>query len=229
MLSDDAAIRDVVLSSNVLQSARAGVVHVVTSTISVAFADELRAAHQAARVGYVSAPVFGRPDVAETAQLSVMAAGEKSAVEKVRPLLEAVGRKVWVLGDDPKQANAAKIAGNMMMAMAIESMAEAAVLVKRNGLEPAKFFDLMLQTLFGGSMVYEANSAKIVNGDFAPGFRMQLALKDVRLAVDASDGARDRLPLLKAVHEQMEEAVAAGLGDRDWSALADYTIRRTAS
>ncbi|MFL6602748.1 MAG: NAD(P)-dependent oxidoreductase [Steroidobacteraceae bacterium] len=227
MLSDDAAIRDVLISSDVLLSARPGVVHIVTSTISVDFADELRTLHDAAGVGYVSAPVFGRPEVAEKAQLSIMVAGLPGMVEKVRPLLELIGRKIWVLGQDPKQANAAKIAGNMMIAMAIETMAEAAVLVHDNGLEPARFFELMLQTQFGGSRAYENYSAKILQRDFEPGFRMELGLKDLRLAVAAGRRTRNQLPLLEVLCARMEEAVIAGMGEQDWSAIADYTFRRS--
>jgi 3-hydroxyisobutyrate dehydrogenase-like beta-hydroxyacid dehydrogenase len=108
MLSDDSVIRDVLLSSGALESARSRLAHVVTSTISVGFAGELRALHDAAGIGYVSAPVFGRPEAAEAAQLEVMAAGDKDAVAKVRPLLDVIGRRTWVLGEDPKQAYAAR-------------------------------------------------------------------------------------------------------------------------
>jgi 3-hydroxyisobutyrate dehydrogenase-like beta-hydroxyacid dehydrogenase len=224
MLSDDAAIRDVLLSSNALAGARAGVVHVVTSTISVDFAEELRARHGEVGIGYVAAPVFGRPDVAEAAQLNIVVAGESRAVDKARPLFDVVGRKTWVLGEDPKQANAAKIAGNMMIAMAIEAMAEAVVLTGSNGVATEAFLDLMLQTLFAGR-VYENYGGKILKGDFEPGFRMQLGLKDLGLAAAAAEKSGTRLPVLDAVRGRMAEAVAAGMGNRDWSAIADYPFR----
>ena len=223
MLSDDPAIREVLLKPNVLASARPGLVHVVTSTISVAFADELRDLHAKAGVGYVSAPVFGRPDVAAAGQLNVMAAGQAAAVDKVRPLLDLIGKKTWVLGDDPKRANAAKIAGNMMITMAIEAMAEAVVLTEANGLAADAFFDLILNTLFAGRS-YESYSAKIAKGDFEPGFKMTLGLKDLGLAASAAEAAGKRLPMLDAVHARMGEAVGAGMGDKDWSGIADYTL-----
>jgi 3-hydroxyisobutyrate dehydrogenase-like beta-hydroxyacid dehydrogenase len=225
MLSDDSAIRDVLLSSAVLHRARPGLVHLVTSTISVGFADELRVRHAEAGLGYVSAPVFGRPDAAEAAQLDVMVAGEKGAVGKVRPLLDVIGRRTWVLGEDPKQANAAKIAGNMMIAMAIEAMAEAVVLTGSNGLAPQAFYDLMLGTLFG-CPAYRTYSAKIVSGDFEPGFTMTLGLKDLRLAAAAGEKPGRSLPMLDAVRAQMAAAAEAGMGDKDWSAVADYTLHR---
>ena len=223
MLSDDPVIREVLLNQNVLDAAPKDLVHVVTATISVDFADELAAHHAKLGIGYISAPVFGRPDVAEAGQLNIMVAGKQQAVEKVRPLLDALGKKTWVLGEDPKMANAAKIAGNMMITMAIEAMAEAVVLTKSNGLAPEVFFDLVLNTLFAGRS-YETYSGKIIKGDYEAGFRAQLGLKDLGLATAAASKTGKRLPLLEAVRGRMAEAVNAGMGDKDWSAMADYTL-----
>jgi 3-hydroxyisobutyrate dehydrogenase-like beta-hydroxyacid dehydrogenase len=225
MLSDDGAIRDVLLTPGVLGQARPGLVHAVMSTISIAFAEELRRLHEAAGLSYVSAPVFGRPDVAAAGKLNVVAAGAPAAIETARPVLEAIGQKLWVLGDDPKQANAAKIAGNMMIAMAIEAMAEALVLTGNNGVAPDAFFELVVPSMFGGR-AYETYSAKIASGDYEPAFKARLGLKDLRLAEEAAAGIGKRLPMLDAVHARMAEAVESGLGDRDWSAMADYTLRR---
>jgi len=225
MLSDDAAVRAVVLDSDLLEAARKGAVHVGCSTISIAFAEELAARHAEAGIGYISAPVFGRPDVAAAAQLNVVAGGPASAIEKVAPLLAAIGKKTWVMGERPEQANAAKIAGNMMIGMAIGAMAEATLLTEGNGVAPKAFFELVLEALFG-CRVYQSYSAKIVAEEYSPGFKMALGLKDLRLACEAADRAGKRLPILDTVREQMTEAVHAGLGDKDWSALADY-MRRT--
>src|ERR1700761_3250345 len=134
MLSDDDAIRSTLIESNVLAHATPGLVHVVTSTISVAFARELVALHAAAGIGYVSAPVLGRPDVAAKGELNVLAAGPVDAVATVRPLLEVIGGRIWDMGAEAPTANAAKIACNMMITMAIEAMAEAVVLTESNGL-----------------------------------------------------------------------------------------------
>ncbi len=225
MLSDDAAVRAVVLDGGALANARPGLVHVVMATISIAFADELAATHAAAGVAYVSAPVFGRPDVAEAAQLNIVAAGDGAAIATVQPLFDVLGRKTWLLGSDPKQANAAKIAGNMMIAMAIEAMAEALVLTGDHGVAPDTFMRLMLGTLFAGR-VYENYGAKIVAGDDAPGFTMKLGLKDLRLATAGHAGGA--LPMLDAVRDRMTQAVDAGFGERDWSAIAAFAQGRIA-
>jgi 3-hydroxyisobutyrate dehydrogenase-like beta-hydroxyacid dehydrogenase len=172
-------------------------------------------------VAYLSAPVFGRPDVAAAAQLNVVVGGAPSAIEKVAPLFAAIGRKTWVMGERPEHANAAKIAGNMMIGMAIEAMAEATLLVEGNGVKPQAFFDLILESLFG-CRVYQSYSPKIVQREYAPGFKMSLGLKDLRLAAAAAERAGKRLPMLDTVRGQMTEAVQAGLGDKDWSAVAEY-------
>jgi 3-hydroxyisobutyrate dehydrogenase-like beta-hydroxyacid dehydrogenase len=226
MLSDDAAIRAVLLDAGVLGTARRGLVHVVMSTISVDFARELTVAHETANIGYVSAPVLGRPDVAAKGELNVLSAGRPDAIDKARPLLEILSKKIWHMGEEPAQANAAKIAANMMITMAIEAMAEAVVLTESNGVGRDVFFELILDTLFG-SRSYQTYSANISNDRYEPGFKARLGLKDLRLASEAANKAGKQLPMLDAVRGRMSDAVDAGLGDKDWSAMADYTINRS--
>lgn len=222
MLADDAAIREVVLKGSLLSHARPGLVHVVSSTISVAFAEDLAEAHRAAGVDYVSAPVLGRPDVADQGQLNVLAAGDPGAVEKATPLLEAIGRKVWPFGEAPQRANAAKIGVNMMLAMAIGAMSEAAALARENEVEPEAFFDLMLGTLFAGAPAYQIYGPKILKGDFEPGFSLRLGLKDVGLAMAAAGDQDRRMKMLRAIKDEMEAALEAGMGDKDWSVVSAW-------
>lgn len=226
MLADDAAIRAVLLDTAALLQARKGLVHVIASTISVAFAQELVAHHDAAQVDYVAAPVLGRPDVAARGELNILAAGSASALDKVRPVFEVIGKRVWEMGAEPPTAHAAKIACNMMITMAIEAMAEAVVLTEANGVPRERFFDLILNTLFGGRS-YQVYSANILQDHYEPGFKASLGLKDLRLAHAAAEQLGRTLPMLDAVRHQMAEAVEAGGGDRDWSVMADYTIRST--
>jgi len=224
MLSDDPAIREVILDAGLLASARPGLTHVVTSTISVAFARELASLHEEVGLGYVSAPVLGRPSVAASGQLNILAGGKAEAVAAVEPLLASISKKVWRLGEDPARANAAKIACNMMIAMAIEAMAEGVVLTESVGLNRADFFELILGTLFSGR-AYESYSVQITERSFELGFKAKLALKDMRLATEASNRIGRTLPMLEAVREGLSKAVSAGLGDKDWSIMADMTVR----
>ncbi|USU05617.1 NAD(P)-dependent oxidoreductase [Sphingomonadaceae bacterium OTU29LAMAA1] len=228
MLSDDAAIREVILDGGLLASARPGLVHVVASTISVAFGRELATLHEEAGLGYVSAPVLGRPTVAASGQLNILAAGKSHAVETVEPILAQLAEKVWKLGDDPARANVAKLACNMMIGMAIEALAEGVELTEGVGLDRADFFELILATLFAGR-AYESYSAQITEQSFEPGFKARLALKDMRLATEAGKDLGRPLPLLDTVRERLDRAVSLGLGDKDWSIMADATVRATDS
>jgi 3-hydroxyisobutyrate dehydrogenase-like beta-hydroxyacid dehydrogenase len=223
MLSDDDAIRDVLIASGVLDEAKAGLVHVVASTISVAFAEELTQLHEKAGLGYVSAPVLGRPNVAASGELNILAAGDPLAVARVRPILEVIGGRTWDIGEHAPTANAAKIACNMMITMAIEAMAEAVVLTEANGLVRDRFFELILSTLFG-SRSYQTYSANIAKRSYEPGFKATLGLKDLRLAREAAHRVGSELPMLSAVHQRMADAVEAGMGNRDWSIIAEFTI-----
>ncbi|TGD95253.1 NAD(P)-dependent oxidoreductase [Methylobacterium nonmethylotrophicum] len=224
MLSDDPAIREVILDAGLLARAQPGLTHVVTSTISVAFARELARLHDAAGLGYVSAPVLGRPNVAASGRLNILAAGKADAVAAIEPLLAPLSRKVWKVGENPARANAAKLACNMMIAMAIEAMAEGVVLTESVGLDRADFFALILGTLFSGR-AYESYSAQITERSFEPGFKARLALKDMRLATEASNEIGRTLPMLDAVREGLSKAVSGGLGEKDWSIIADMTVR----
>jgi 3-hydroxyisobutyrate dehydrogenase-like beta-hydroxyacid dehydrogenase len=227
MLSDDAAIRSVILDGDLLAAARPGLVHVVSSTISVAFARELVSAHAEAGVGFVSAPVLGRPDVAAKGDLNVLVGGAPAEIDRVRPLLEVISGRIWPMGDEAPAANAAKIACNMMIAMAIEAMAEAVVLTEANGVSRDSFFELILGTSFG-SRPYQTYSANISAGTYEAGFKASLGLKDLRLAKEAAGAADRMLPMLDAAHGRMSEAVRAGWGDLDWSAIAKFTIENGA-
>ena len=215
------------LDPGVLRQAKPGLVHVVSSTISVTFARTLVREHDGAGLGYVSAPVLGRPDAAARGELNVLAGGAPAATEAIRPILEAVGGRIWDMGPEAPTANAAKIACNMMITMAIEAMVEAVVLTEASGLPRERFFELILRTLFG-SRSYQTYSANIAKRQYEPGFKAVLGLKDLRLAAEAASEAGRHLPMLDAVRDQMAATVAAGFGVQDWSAMAEFTLRQGA-
>jgi 3-hydroxyisobutyrate dehydrogenase-like beta-hydroxyacid dehydrogenase len=225
MLADDDAVRQTILGPELLESAPDGTVHVNMATISVGLAASLAAEHERHGVGYVSAPVFGRPEAAAGGQLAIVAAGDPAAIDRVQPLLDAMGQCTWRLGRDPAQANAVKVAGNFLIASAIESMAEAAVLVERHGVAPAELLDVMTSTLFAAP-VYRNYGGLIVNRRYEPAaFRLVLGLKDLRLVLEAAEAARTPMPFASVLRDHLLEAVAQGDGERDWSALAEVARR----
>jgi 3-hydroxyisobutyrate dehydrogenase-like beta-hydroxyacid dehydrogenase len=225
MLADDRAVRSVVLDSGALAAARPGLVHAMLATISLPLVEELKTAHATAGIGYVAAPVFGVPAAAAAAQLNVLAAGAPDAVAKVRPLLEVLGRKVWPLGDDPVRASVAKIAGNLMLALAMEAMGEASALTEHYGVSAADFLDIVTSTLFA-SPAYQRYGGFIGRDTYDPGFKLPLGLKDVDLALAAAADRGAVLPAADIVRGNMAAAIAAGFADRDWSVLAKFARRR---
>ena len=226
MLANDQAVREVFLDGGLLDAVDRGTVHVNHATISVALAQELAAEHEKRGLGYVAAPVFGRPDMAAAAKLNILVAGKPAAIERVRPLLEAMGSKLWPLGEAPERANVAKIAGNFMLAAAIESMAEATALTRAHGVSAADFLEVMTNTLFA-SPAYQGYGRLIAEQRFKPaGFALPLGYKDVGLALAAGEAQRVPLPFAGVLRDAMLEALAAGDAELDWSALALVAERR---
>lgn len=226
MLADDHAVREVLLISNALDSADKRCVHIVMSTLSPLLMNELQAVHHELDIALVAAPVFGVPAVAARGEMNILAAGSQAAIATVQPIFDVLGKKTWPLGDQPIQACIAKIAGNMMITQAIQSLGEASLLAKRYGLRPAAFIELMTQTLFA-SPSYQRYGQNIVNGTFEPGFKLSLGLKDINLAVTAAHLKDLELPAAEAVRSKMTAAVAHGLGNKDWSAFATETVTRS--
>ena len=226
MLADDEAVESVVFGSDGILSALAkDAVHVSMSTISVALARRLADAHASAGQWYVSAPVFGRPEAAEAAKLWVVAAGRHDSIERCRPIFDAVGQGVFELGEDQVAANVAKLAGNFTLAAMIETLGEAYALVRRAGVNPKQFLDIVNGALFK-SPVYENYGRLIADARFEPpGFRLKLGLKDVRLALAAAEAERVPLPLASLIRDHFLSAIAHGEGERDWAALAQVSER----
>jgi 3-hydroxyisobutyrate dehydrogenase-like beta-hydroxyacid dehydrogenase len=225
MLADDEAVREIILAPRLLEAAPPGTVHVNMATISVRLAEQLAAEHQRHGVQYVSAPVFGRPDVAAAGQLNIVAAGDAAAIGRVQPLLDVIGQRTWPVGPEPRQANAVKVAGNFMIAAAIESMAEAAVMVERFGVSSAELLNVLTNTLFAAP-VYQNYGALIAERRYEPAaFRLALGLKDMRLVLEAADSARTPMPFASVLRDHLLEAVAQGQGEWDWAALAEVTRR----
>lgn len=227
MLADDPAVEAVVHGgAGVLAGLEKGAVHISMSTISVALSDKLTEAHAKAGQGYVAAPVFGRPAAAQGKQLWVVAAGPKADVERVRPVLEGVGRGMTVLAEKPSAANVAKLTGNFLIATMIEALGEAFALTRKSGIEPKVFQDLF-QAVFAQSPIFGGYATLIAGEQYQPGgFALRLGLKDVRLALQAADAAQVPMPLASVVHDHFLGGVARGMGDLDWAALAALAAER---
>ncbi|KJV33747.1 NAD(P)-dependent oxidoreductase [Luteibacter yeojuensis] len=225
MLANDAAVREVILGS-VLDALPAGAIHVNHATISVALAEELARTHDARGIGFVSAPVFGRPEVAAAGNLNIIASGKPAHVAAVQPLLELLAAKVWPMGDDPVRAAVVKIGGNFLIGAAIESMAEASALTRAHGVSAADFLEVMQGTLFSAP-VYKIYGGMIAEDRYEPaGFKLSLGFKDVGLARAAAEARRVPMPVASVLHDALLESLGRGDGDIDWAGLARVAAAR---
>ena len=226
MLANDAAIREVLLAGGALDRAAKGLIHCNMATVSLELARELAAEHARRGLGYVAAPVFGRPAVAAQGQLLVVAAGAPAAVAAIKPLLEAVGRRVEIVGEAPEKANLFKIAGNFMIVSVVETLGEAFALLRKGGVDHAQFQEVMASTLFAAP-IYQGYGKLIVDEAFdPPGFRLVLGLKDVNLARGAAAELGAYLPLGELMRDHLEQAVAAGLGEKDLTAATALIAKK---
>jgi 3-hydroxyisobutyrate dehydrogenase-like beta-hydroxyacid dehydrogenase len=221
MLADDHAVESAVLhSGGVLDHLPRGAVHISMSTISVALSQKLAAEHGKRGQQYIAAPVFGRPEAAEAGKLFVVAAGDKSAVERCKPLLEVLGQRVFVIGDKPEMANVVKLSGNFLIASVIESLGEAIALTRKYGIDPHAYVEFLTNSLFAAP-VYKTYGGIIAEEKYRPaGFKLRLGLKDVRLALAAAEAVDAPLPFASVVRDHMLTAIGHGMEDMDWSSTA---------
>lgn len=226
MLADDKALRAVLLDSGLLAGLKAPLIHVNLATIAVAFAEELATLHAAQGIDYIAAPVMGRPNVAALGQLNILAAGPGSAIDRVQPLLDLIGRKTWRLGEKASSANAMKLATNFLLVSAVQAMSEAAVLVTRYDLPSSALIDLVSNTIFTGP-VYQGYGALIGERRYEPAaFKAALGLKDVELIRAAAEDVSIQLPTADLIRDNLLDAIAHGQGDMDLAVLAEVEERR---
>ncbi|OJT95892.1 MAG: hypothetical protein BGN82_03945 [Alphaproteobacteria bacterium 65-7] len=226
MLSNDAVMREVGLAGPLLAKAAKGLIHVNLATISVEFARELQAAHKTAGLGYISAPVFGRPEMAEAAALVLVAGGEAADITKMQPVFDVIGSRTVPVGAEAEKANLFKIAGNFMIASELQATGEAFALLRKGGVDPALFHDVLGGRLFTGA-VFKAYGAMILNRAYEPaGFALTLGLKDVNLARSAAQGLDMTLPTAELLKTNYDQAVQWGWQDKDWAAIGEVPAKK---
>ncbi|HKD65451.1 MAG TPA: NAD(P)-dependent oxidoreductase [Candidatus Binataceae bacterium] len=221
MLADDAAVESMVVGDDGLAARLApGGIHVSMSTIAPSTARKLARYHEKRGSIYLASPVFGRPQNAAARQLVVCTSGPAAAKNQVRPLLEAIGRAIYDYGEEPGAANVVKLAGNFLIAAAIEAMAEAFTIVERNGIDRLKVAEMLGKTLFA-CPVYQTYGDMVAAKRHTPaGFKLPLGLKDVELVLKTAGEARVPAPTAAVVRERIVAGLAHGREEMDWSALA---------
>jgi 3-hydroxyisobutyrate dehydrogenase len=177
-----------------------------------------RLAGRAGDAAFVDGPVLGTRKPAEEGKLIVLASGPPAARERLAPLFEAVAAKTIDVDDEAGASSRLKLVLNSWIVSLVESLAETVALAEGLGVDPKRFFE----TIEGGTLdsAYAQMKGKLMleRSFDEPSFKLSLAAKDARLALEASDLD---LPLLEAVRAQMEKAVEAGHGESDMAATIE--------
>jgi 3-hydroxyisobutyrate dehydrogenase-like beta-hydroxyacid dehydrogenase len=225
MVPDDDALAEVVFghradhADGLLGGLMPGAIHLSMSTVSTAMASRLARAHESSWQGYVAAPVFGNPDAAAGRELFIVAAGMPGHIDRCQPIFDAIGQRVFRIGNDPAAANLVKLAGNALSAATLEMLGEVFALARKRGCDPQQLLSVFTSTMFG-SRVHKVYGGKIAEQQYATGgFVFPLALKDVRLALNEAERAGVPMPSLSVVRDRLITGIARGYAQRDWSAL----------
>jgi 3-hydroxyisobutyrate dehydrogenase-like beta-hydroxyacid dehydrogenase len=220
MLSDDRAVADVTLrDGGILQNLPQGAVHISMSTISVDLSKRLAQMHADSGKRFISAPVFGRPEMAAARKLFILSAGDPAAVAACKPLLDAMGQKTLPIGAEPSAANLVKLSGNFLIASAIEALGEAIALVGKSGIDKSTFAELLASTIFPAPS-YATYGELIAMNKFQPArFAAPLGYKDIRLVLAAAENLQVPMPLGSLLHDRFQRLLNQGGEDLDWSAI----------
>jgi 3-hydroxyisobutyrate dehydrogenase-like beta-hydroxyacid dehydrogenase len=226
MLVHDAAVMSVALDKGgLVDSLPEGAVHIVMGTHGVATVRELEQRHRDAGQSLVAAPVLGRPDLAAEGQLGIVIAGPEDSVAKAAPLLEVMGRRHFAAGLKPESATAIKLANNAVLGCAMVAMAEGFSLIRKYGVEPQTFQDVMTEGLFAAP-AYKIYGQKMVDESFDEvGSPISVGLKDARLIAEAGILAGVPLPSHNVYLDRLVGATSHGDGERDQAVLGREQAR----
>jgi len=223
ILANDAAV-DAVLAPEHLAKAK-GKMHVNMASISPSFATKLAERFAEAGVGYAAACVLGRPPVAASGQLNILAAGPAEVLEAAQPYFDLMGKKTWHFGETPAVANSVKALCNYILIQAHEALGETITMAERLDVDPGLFVELLTASFVGGP-AYTVYGPIIATQSYEPAaFTMTLGRKDLGLVEEVADATGTRLPTLPALKAVYERALAEGMADYDWSAIAEVTRR----
>ena len=216
-VANTAAVEQVLFGKDGVEPAlRAGMVVADSSTIAPAATVEFAQRIRARGADCLDAPVTGSKAGAESGQLIFIVGGAEATIAKVRPLFDAMGKKVLRMGENGK-GQAAKLAMNLMIALIYQGFAEALTLAGGLGVEPATLLEL-IQSSMVRSGVVDYKAPFVLRRDFSPNFPLRLMHKDIHLMLDAAHALGLKLPGIETVDQVYEQASAAGHDDLDYAA-----------
>lgn len=220
MVANDQALTEI---SEGLLSAKKPFIHISMSTVSPDLITDLEKKHRDKGMGFVAAPVSGRPERAKEGSLWIFLAGDAKNKKEVHPILEAMSVKVFDLGEQASQAALFKLCNNFMIISLIEAFSEASTLLEKGGISTEKAAEIWGNSLFDAP-VFHSYTPMVCKRNYSDGgFALNLGLKDMRLLLTCADRAQVPMPFLSDVHDKMITCMNMDRGEFDWSTIALLT------
>jgi len=221
MLPNSPHVKEVVLGKNgVLEGIKEGAILVDMSSINPLVSQEVSAALAVKKVEMLDAPVSGGEPKAIDGTLAIMVGGKEDVFRKVEKILGIMGGSVTLVGD-VGSGNVTKLANQVMVAGNIASMAEALALATKAGVNPEKVF-LAIRGGLAGSTVLDAKAPMVLDGNFKPGFRIELHIKDLNNALDTAKELNIPTPITDQTMMIMQDLKKEGKEKDDHGGMAQY-------
>lgn len=226
LMGDDSVMSVVEGESGLLAGMKPGAVHVSTSTISPECATQLVGMHVSQGCHFLSAPVLGRPDVANAGELVTFVSGDDEAIKKCRPVLDAYTRMVRVIPGEQRLANVVKLCANYTAVSVIDLMGQVYTYAQKSGVDLGIVEDMFKTTWAHPGLKEYATRIRERNFDIDDGFTMSGGLKDVQLVLDSSDAVGVSLDYGRIIRGKLIEGIENGMSNADWSGTYEVTRRR---
>jgi 3-hydroxyisobutyrate dehydrogenase-like beta-hydroxyacid dehydrogenase len=207
-------------SGGAFAALKKGAIYIDSSTVSPALARKIAAAAKSAGIGFLDAPVTGGTWGAEKGELLFMIGGELETLEAARPVLSAMGKKIFHLGPNGA-GQTVKLAMNLLLALQVDAFAEALALVTGAGFAGEKLVEVM-QASMARSGVLDVKAPVMLSGDYKPSFPLRLMHKDMSLALELGNQLGVPLPATAAAREIYSSVKGSSKDDLDYAAVFKF-------
>lgn len=224
IVTDFDAVKDILFGTKgVVESSNHNLVVADASTISPSQSEHCARRLRSAGIEMLGIPVMGGPAAAEAGDLVPIVSGNRQAFEKVRQVIEKLGR-IFYVGERDGSANTIKLALNLNIALIASALSEGITLVRRTGIDPSMFIEILNSTYFKTGLS-EKKGPKMAKSDFSPTFHLKNMLKDLELTTNTAQGNGITLPQTALAQQIFRAANNMGYSDQDYTSICAFLAK----